>query len=103
MSESIKDILREMREFADTDSQSIGRDVLRREIQHFADRIEAAHRRELDEVARVLGKLAEGICSHCDMQIDCAEGVDGMSTMCNAMYDVKKFIEEHRSEEGGKR
>ena len=38
--ETIADILTEMREFADTDSQSIGRDVLRRRIQHFARRIE---------------------------------------------------------------
>lgn len=40
--ETIKDIIQEMREFADADSQSIGRDVLRRRIQHFADRIEQA-------------------------------------------------------------
>lgn len=38
--ETIKDIAAEMREFADAESQSIGRDVLRRRIQHFADRIE---------------------------------------------------------------
>lgn len=38
---TIKDIAAEMREFADAESQSIGRDVLRRRIQHFADRIEA--------------------------------------------------------------
>lgn len=44
--ETLEDILREMREFADTESQSIGRDVLRRRIQHFADRIEAARKRE---------------------------------------------------------
>lgn len=31
-----------MRDFADTDSQTIGRDVLRRKIQHFADRIKVA-------------------------------------------------------------
>lgn len=44
--EKVADILREMREFADTDSQAIGRDVLRRKIQHFADRVEAAYTRE---------------------------------------------------------
>lgn len=38
--ETINDIVAEMREFADADSHSIGRDVLRRRIQHFADRIE---------------------------------------------------------------
>ena len=37
---TVADIVAEMREFADTDSQSIGRDVLRRRIQHFARRIE---------------------------------------------------------------
>lgn len=40
--ETINDIVREMHEFADTDSQTIGRDVLRREIHHFADRIKVA-------------------------------------------------------------
>lgn len=40
--ETIENIVREMREFADKDSQTIGRDVLRREIQHFADRIKVA-------------------------------------------------------------
>ena len=40
--ETIADIVAEMLEFADTDSQTIGRDVLRRRIQHFARRFEAA-------------------------------------------------------------
>ena len=40
--ETISEIITDMREFADADSQSIGRDVLRRRIQHFADRIEQA-------------------------------------------------------------
>lgn len=48
--ETLEDILREMREFADTESQSIGRDVLRRRIQHFADRIKAAVKREREEL-----------------------------------------------------
>ncbi len=38
--ETISDIAFEMREFADTDSKSIGRDMLRRRIQRFAGRIE---------------------------------------------------------------
>ena len=38
--ETIEDIVSEMREFADTDSQTIGRDVLRKRIQDFARRIE---------------------------------------------------------------
>ena len=38
--ESISDIVTEMREFSDTDSQTIGRDVLRKRIQDFASRIE---------------------------------------------------------------
>lgn len=40
--ETIKDIIAEMREFADIDACTIGRDVLRRRIQHFARRIEKA-------------------------------------------------------------
>lgn len=49
MSESIRNIVREMREFADTDSQSIGRDILRREIQYLADRIEAAYKQTVTD------------------------------------------------------
>lgn len=37
--EEIDAILQEMREFADADSQNIGRDVLRLKIHHFTDRI----------------------------------------------------------------
>ena len=46
-----------MLEFADTDSQTIGRDVLRRRIQHFARRFEAAAKRE-----REAGADAAQIC-----------------------------------------
>ena len=38
--ETIADIVSEMREFADTDSQTIGRDVLRKRIKDFSRRIE---------------------------------------------------------------
>lgn len=37
--ETINDIISEMREFADVDAHTIGRDVLRRRIQHYARRI----------------------------------------------------------------
>lgn len=59
--ETIDSIIAEMREFADTDSQDIGRDVLRRQIQHFADRFEAAHKREREatcEKSSVVGNNA---------------------------------------------
>ena len=60
--ETIADIVAEMREFADTDSQSTGRDVLRRRIQHFARRIEAAAKRECEatgEKSSRIGKSAK--------------------------------------------
>ena len=40
--ETIADIVAEMLEFADTDSQTVGRDILRRRIQYFARRIKQA-------------------------------------------------------------
>ena len=40
--ETIADIVAEMLEFADTDSQTVGRDILRRQIQYFARRIKQA-------------------------------------------------------------
>lgn len=55
--ETIADIVAEMIEFADTDSQTIGRDVLRRRIQHFARRFEAAAKREREAGAEVAEDL----------------------------------------------
>ena len=56
--ETIADIVAEMREFADTDSQSIGRDVLRRRIQDFVARIiEATMKREREAGAEVAEDL----------------------------------------------
>ena len=62
--ETIADIVAKMLEFAETDSQTIGRDVLRRRIQHFARRIEAAAKREREagaEAAQICGKVGEMI------------------------------------------
>ena len=50
--ETIADVVAEMLEFAETDSQTIGRDVLRRRIQNFARRFEAAAKREVAELDR---------------------------------------------------
>ena len=55
--ETIADIVAEMLEFADAESQSIGRDVLRRRIQHFARRFEAAVKRERESGAEVAEDL----------------------------------------------
>ena len=55
---TVDDILRKMREFAEADSQSIGRDVLRREIHNFADRIEAAEKRKADRIHRAMVLIA---------------------------------------------
>lgn len=58
--ETIADIVAEMLEFADTDSQTIGRDVLRRRIQHFARRFEAAAKREREagaDAAQICGEI----------------------------------------------
>ena len=60
--ETIADIVAEMREFADAESQSMGRDVLRRRIQNFARRIEAAAKREREagaEAAQICGEIGE--------------------------------------------
>ena len=82
--ETIADIVAEMLEFADTDSQTIGRDVLRRRIQHFARRIEAAHKREREagadaahqlEVAELRECLKEAIREKCPFtRMSCKHG-----------------------------
>ena len=59
--ETIADVVAEMLEFAETDSQTIGRDVLRRRIQKFAKRIEAAHHRE---VAELKSKMNDVVCEN---------------------------------------
>ena len=52
--ETIADVVAKMLEFAETDSQTIGRDVLRRRIQNFAKRFEAAAKREIAELLECL-------------------------------------------------
>ena len=78
--ETIADIVAEMLEFADTDSQTIGRDVLRRRIQHFARRIEAAAKRERKagaaaahqlEVAELRECLKEAVTEVCNRLEKC--------------------------------
>ena len=59
--ETIADIVTAMLEFADTDSQTIGRDVLRRRIQHFARRFEAAAKREVEELK---SKMNDVVCEN---------------------------------------
>ena len=63
-SETIAGIVSEMLEFAETDSQTIGRDVLRRRIQKFAKRIEAAHQREVAELKHWIKSAARWIKCH---------------------------------------
>ena len=75
---TIADIVMKMIEFADTDSQTIGRDVLRRRIQHFAKRIEATHQREVAELRECLKEtmviaIAEYHYNSCFKHVKCGE------------------------------
>ena len=74
--ETIADIVAEMREFADTDSQSMGRDVLRRRIQHFARRIEAAAKREVAELRECLKEAIREKCPFTRMSCKHGEPCD---------------------------
>ena len=76
--ETIADIVSEMLEFAETDSQTIGRDVLRRRIQHFARRFEAAAKREVSELRECLKEtmvdaVAEYKNNSCFRNVKCGE------------------------------
>ena len=76
--ETIADIVSEMLEFAETDSQTIGRDVLRRRIQNFARRFEAAHQREVAELRECLKEtmvdaVAEYKNNSCFRNVKCGE------------------------------
>ena len=61
--ETIADIVSEMIEFAETASQTIGRDVLRRRIQNFARRFEAAAKREVAELRECLREAVTEVCN----------------------------------------
>lgn len=89
--ETIADIVAEMLEFADAESQSIGRDVLRRRIQHFARRIEAAAKREREatpekssvvanaaKMREALRGLLEIVCVDCKSSYE----IDGKCVKC---------------------
>ena len=76
--ETIADIVADMREFADADSQTIGRDVLRRRIQHFARRFEAAAKREVAELRECLKEtMADAVAEYknnsCFRNVNCGE------------------------------
>ena len=97
-SETIADIVDEMLEFAETDSQTIGRDVLRRCIQKFAKRIEAAAKREREagaEAAQICGEIGEmiGRESTCkdSLQVgNAAKMREALSDACYAMFNFLK-------------
>lgn len=92
--ETIKGIVAEMREFADTDSQSIGRDVLRRRIQHFADRIEEAHKREIEDViAATVRAAAESAAEVYEPHIQ-SELSGNAAKMRDALLKIRKAMDE---------
>ena len=74
--ETIADIVSEMLEFAETDSQTIGRDVLRRRIQHFARRFEAAAKREVAELRECLKEAIREKCPFTRMSCKHGEPCD---------------------------
>ena len=89
--ETIADIVAEMLEFAETDSQTIDRDVLRRRIQNFARRIEAAAKREREatpekssvvanamKMREALSGLLEIVCIDCKSPYE----IDGKCVKC---------------------
>ena len=76
--ETIADVVAKMLEFAETDSQTIGRDVLRRRIQNFAKRFDAAAKREVAELRECLKEtmvdaVAEYKNNSCFRNVKCGE------------------------------
>ena len=76
--ETIADVVAKMLEFAETDSQTIGRDVLRRRIQNFARRFEAASKREVAELRECLKEtMADAVAEYknnsCFRNVKCGE------------------------------
>ena len=101
--ETVADVVAEMRK---PDVRATANCVSKRErekyqelsdwLAGFADRIEAAWKSEVAEIAKDAAEIVEGLCLHCDMQRQCAEGEDGMSTTCDAVAKVRHFVERYR-------
>ena len=99
--ETIADIVADMREFADTDSQTIGRDVLRRHIQHFARRIEAAAKREVAELRKdnvslraALKPVLEVYISQDDNSVSVYDSQLDAAFALNAVREAKRIYNE---------
>lgn len=69
-------------------------------LEGIADRIEKAWKREIDEIVKAVSELKEGMCLHCDVQDYCIEGEDGMPTTCNAMANIRNFLQKYEKQEG---
>ena len=101
--ETIADIVAEILEFAETDSQTIGRDVLRRRIQHFANRIEAAAKREVAELRECLKEtmvdaVAEYKNNSCFRNVKCGE-IERCDTCKVMKWRMLSAMKEARNEE----
>lgn len=56
---TIEEIVVAIREYADTDSQVVGRDVLRRKLHSFADELKDTHKQEISQA--YMRGLREGV------------------------------------------
>ena len=74
--ETIADIVDEMLKFAETDSQTIGRDVLRRRIQNFARRVEEVAKLEVAELRECLKEAIREKCPFTRMSCNHGELCD---------------------------
>ena len=99
--DTISDIVAEMLEFADTDAQIIGRDVLRRRIQHFARRFEAAATREVAELRKdnarlraALKPVLEVYISQDDNSISVYDSQLDSAFALNAVREAKRIYNE---------
>ena len=92
--ETIADIVADMREFADADSQTIGRDVLRRRIQHFARRFVAAAMREREagaaaaQIGGEIGEMVEREAVGKETVTDC-NGLGNAAKMRDVIHEVQ--------------
>ena len=96
--EAIADIVAVMLEFAETDSQTRGRDVLRRRIQNVARRFESAAKREREagaEAAQICGEIGEmsgreATCKDSLQVGNAAKMREALSDACYAMFTFLK-------------
>lgn len=89
------DIVKEIRRFADEDSDSIGRDVLRRELHRLADRVQESFDAIVAHYQHKVARQAASMAATSNVRLrDTICGVDMASKPSETVYHVSSYSPE---------